>query len=258
MKAINKHFFIQNDPDKLNETPSLFIQHCSMFSSITAENLYVWDILQSQFCYIKADNLLLGSFSVEDAIREGCDFYLKIVYPDDLSLCREMGNTILQYLKKFKEKREEIDYFTFTFRLQHNFLSSSSRFLQQMVSSRIKPMWEGDKLRYFICSVGNSTIREAGNLRMYNRDRLTYEEYNFICKRWKQQRKMTLTKRESVILMLAQQGKNYREIAYDLCKGHNTIRNQIKSLFSKLKVHSMQEALESAHNHCIIYLNEKL
>lgn len=163
----------------------------------------MWDILQSRFCYIKSDNLLLGSSSIEDVIREGCDFYLKIVYPDDLSLWREIWNTILQYLKKFKERREEIDYFTFTFRLQHNFLPSSPRFLQQMVSSRIKPMWDGDKLRYFICSVESSTIKEAGNLRMYNRDHLTYEEYNFICKRWKQQRKMTLTKRESIILMLA-------------------------------------------------------
>ncbi|MCD7914869.1 MAG: hypothetical protein LUG96_06165 [Tannerellaceae bacterium] len=146
---------------------------------------------------------MLGSSSIEDVIREECDFYLKIVYPDDLSLWREMWNTILQYLKKFKERREEIDYFTFTFRLQHNFLPSSPRFLQQMVSSRIKPMWDGDKLRYFICLVESSTIKEAGNLRMYNRDHLTYEEYNFICKRWKQQRKMTLTKRESIILMLA-------------------------------------------------------
>ncbi|WP_160034749.1 helix-turn-helix transcriptional regulator [Parabacteroides chinchillae] len=40
------------------------------------------------------------------------------------------------------------------------------------------------------------------------------------------------------------QGKNTVEIASDLCKGQYTVRNQIKSLFSKLKVHSMQEAIK--------------
>lgn len=65
--------------------------------------------------------------------------------------------------------------------------------------------------------------------------------------------KELLTERERAILMLAQQGKSSSEIADILCRGHNTIRNQIKYMFSKLKIHSMQGAIELARNSHMIY-----
>lgn len=99
-------------------------------------------------------------------------------------------------------------------------------------------------MRYFICIVGSSTYKETGNLLLHNKNILIYEEYNFITRRWKQQTRELLTEREKAILMLAKQGKNTVEIANDLYKGQNTIRNQIKSLFNKLKAHSIQEAIE--------------
>jgi DNA-binding NarL/FixJ family response regulator len=55
--------------------------------------------------------------------------------------------------------------------------------------------------------------------------------------------------------MLAEQGKTSGEIAGVLCREENTIRNQINRLFSKLEVHSMQEAIEVACSHQLIYPN---
>jgi len=224
-----------------------------MFSSIAAESLYVLDVPRKQFCYVNPDDLLLCGFSVEDALRLGFEFYVKIVYPEDSSLLEDIRKAVFQYLTDFEEKRDEIDYFFCTFRLQRNYSFPTPHPLPQMVYHRMKHVWEDDELRYLICSVGSSTIKEAGNLRMHNKDGLTYEQYNFTTKRWKQKTKEPLTEREKAILMLAQQGKSSREIANDLCKGQNTIRNQIKPLFSKLKVHSMQEAIEVARYHCMIY-----
>lgn len=113
-----------------------------------------------------------------------------------------------------------------------------------MVYQRMKPICLNNQLRYFICIVGSSTYKETGNLLLHNKNILIYEEYNFITRRWKQQTRELLTEREKAILMLAKQGKNTVEIANDLYKGQNTIRNQIKSLFNKLKAHSIQEAIE--------------
>jgi DNA-binding NarL/FixJ family response regulator len=64
--------------------------------------------------------------------------------------------------------------------------------------------------------------------------------------------------REKAILILAQQGKSSGEIANDLCKEENTKRNQIKPLFSKLNVHSMQEAIEFACHHRMIYTKQDI
>jgi DNA-binding NarL/FixJ family response regulator len=87
----------------------------------------------------------------------------------------------------------------------------------------MKPVWEDDKLCYLICFIESSTIKEAGNLRMFNKDRLTYEEYSFTTKRWERKTKEAPTERQRAILMLAGQGKCVREIANDLHRGYNTI-----------------------------------
>lgn len=228
------------------------IQYFEAFSATITQSFYVLDVQQEKFCFIKPDDFFLCGFSVEDAQREGYDFYSKIVFPKDLSLWINMLNAILKYMKGSEEKWNKIDHFSCTFRLQRSYSFLPKRTMPQMVYHRIKPVSHDDKLRYLICSVGSSTKKESGNLRMFTNDGLTYEEFSFISNRWKQKTKHQLTERERAILMLAQQGKNSKEIANALCKGHNTIRNQIKPLFSKLNVHSMQEAIEYAYYHSLI------
>lgn len=227
-------------------------QYFEQLSSIATESFYVLDVLQKTICYVKPDDLFLCGFSTEDVLRWGYGFYPKVIYSDDLSLWKDMCEFVLQYLREFEEKQDEIDYFSCTFRLQRSY-SFSSRLLLQMVYHRMKPVWTDNKLCYLICCMESSTIEEVGNLCLHYKDGLAYSEYNFTTKRWKQNVKESLTERERIILMLAQQGKSSSEIGDILCKGHNTIRNQIKTLFSKLKIHSMQGAIEFARNFHMIY-----
>nr|WP_321522015.1 LuxR C-terminal-related transcriptional regulator [uncultured Macellibacteroides sp.] len=244
----------QMEPIAFENHVKTLIQCFEVFSATITQSFYVIDIQQERFCYIKPDDLFLCGSSVEDAQREGYGFYSKIVYPKDLSLWITMLSAVLKYLNNYGEKWDEIDYFSCTFRLQRNYSFLPKRPVSQMVYHRMKHILQEDKLRYLICSVGSSTIKNSGNLRMYNNDGLTYEEYNYTSKRWTPKTKNRLTEREKAILMLAQQGKSSKEIANDLCKGENTIRNQIKPLFSKLNVHSMQEAIEFACYHRLISL----
>lgn len=227
-------------------------QYLEQLSSIAPESFYVLDVLQRTICYVKPDDLFLCGFLAEDVLRLGYDFYPKIICSDDLPLWIDMRELTLRYLMDFEESCDVIDYISCTFRLQRTY-SFSSRPLLQMVYHRMKPVWKNDKLCYLICCVESSTIEKVGNLCLHYKDGLTYSEYNFITRRWKQKVKESLTERERAILMLAQQGKSAAEIADDLCKGHNTIRNQIKALFSKLKKHSMQGAIEFARNFRMIY-----
>ena len=229
--------------DTVNEQESVFIQYCKLFSSIITDSFYVLDIVQKQFCYIKPDNLFLCDHSVEEAMRLGHDFYTQIIHPNDLPLWTNILKIIPQYLNDRKDKWNEIDYFSCTLRLLRKY-SFSSRFLSQMIYQRMKPICLNNQLRYLICIVGSSTYKETGDLLLHNKNILIYEEYNFTTRRWKQQTRELLTEREKAILMLAQQGKSVVEIANDLCKGEYTIRNQIKALYTKLKVHSIQEAIE--------------
>jgi hypothetical protein len=80
------------------------IRYFDVLSSITAERLYVLDILRKQLCYARPDDLFLCGFSVEDALKPGYDFYSKIIYPDDLPLWEDIRTAVLRYLKKIIQK----------------------------------------------------------------------------------------------------------------------------------------------------------
>lgn len=230
-------------------------EYCELFSSLTTDSFYVLDIPQKQFDYIKPHDLFLCGYPVEEAVANGWNFYQRIVYPEDLTLCAEMFAAILSYLTDREDQREEIDYFSCTFRLTCTYSFMTSRIIPQMVYQKMKPIWKYGELQYLICSIKSSTVSQPGNLLLIDNDKSIYEIYNFNTKRWKQKKKKQLTEREKSILMLASQGKNSREIAEHLLRGQNTIRNQIKALFAKLQVNSMQEAIELFSCHDLIYFH---
>lgn len=230
---------------KFKQTSDLFpsLDHLSF---AIKEGLFVLDIQRKQFYFVERSDLFLCGFSAKNALKIGYEFYLKIIHPEDLSLWTDMNNAIFQYLKEVEETQTKIDSFCCTYRLQRNYGLKLPRPLPQMIYRRMQPVWKDGKVRYLICSINTSTCKKVGNLHIYYKDEVTYKEYNLSSGCWEQKTKVLLTKREKEILTLVEQGKNPREIADYLCRGYETVRNQITSIYSKLDVHSMPKALEVA------------
>jgi DNA-binding CsgD family transcriptional regulator len=235
----------------LDEQTSAIVQYLDMISSPAVESIYMLDLSRKQFCYVKSGGLFLCGCSVEDAVGQGYDFYSKIVHPDDLYEWTVMRKAVLRYLNNYEEKQDEIAYFFCTFRLQCRY-SFLPRPLPQMIYQRMKPVWVGGELRYLVCTAGVSTVKESGILRMYSSNGRICEDYIFKAKRWNRKTEEPITECERVILMLARQGKSSLEIAGDMDKKQGAVRNQIKALFAKLNVQSMQEAIEVAYCHRMI------
>ena len=210
MKTITSHFFEFAPTREESSIPETLVRHLDLFSSIATESFYMVDVQQQRFCYIQPHTSFLCDYAAEEALNLGYDFYPKIVHPDDLPTWKKMHKAILRYLDDDAEKRDEVDYFSCTFRLQHKY-SFLSHPLPQMVYHRLKPVWVDDQLRYLICSVAGTSTKEA--LRMYNSDGKSYEEYNLQTHKWKPITIKPLTEHERVILMLEQQGKNVKEIS---------------------------------------------
>ncbi len=224
------------------EHTTTLVQCLQLIASIATESIYLLDIKQKKFCYIKPDNLFLCGYTAEEAMSQGFDFYKRIIHPEDNMLSTEMGKAIMQYLKNPDKEGETIDYFSFTIRLKSIL---RNRLLTKMVYHRVKPIYEKEEFRYLLCSVASSTRKQAGNLRVYYNKKMSFEEYNFKTKLWADvSEEFLLTEREQSILVLAQQGKNTNEIAVVLCKSVYTIRNQIKLIYKKIGVNSIQEARE--------------
>lgn len=230
--------------------PLSFIE---IISAITSKSLFVLDVTANCFRAIASNNFFLCGCSDDDTMLSGSHFFKKIIYPDDLELPKTMYRVVLEYLRHCKKEEQRQVCFSITFRLQR-YYSFLNKPFPQMVILRMKPIWQNDKLSCFICSVGNSNAQNAGNLFIHGKDGLIHTEYNFDKQSWKKVVIKPLTEREKAILVLACQGRNSKEIANCLCRGHHTIRNQIKSLFDKLGVNSMQEAIDFSDNYCMLYL----
>jgi DNA-binding CsgD family transcriptional regulator len=184
------------------------------------------------------------------------EFFKKTAHPDDLAAVTAMHEAVLQYVDDAcKEKIEDVGYFSCTFRLQRLY-SFFPYLLSQMVYQRMKPVVMGGKARYLACSMVSSVIKKAGNLRMYRKDGLGYEAYDFRSKRWRQTAVEALTERERAMLMLAKQGKSSKEIADTLCVAEKTVSNLKKNLYGKLGVHTMEQAVIFATNHRMIFATE--
>jgi len=162
-----------SDPEKIDPA---FKQYLDLFSSIISESVYVLDVQLKHWSYVSPHAFMLCGYPAEDALNLGYDFFQKIVHSDDLRKWAEMHRVILEYLKDSEVKRDEVENFSCTFRLQRKY-SFLKKPLSQMVYQRIKPIWIDDTLRYLICSVASSSAKEAGNLCMNYKDGLTYEEY---------------------------------------------------------------------------------
>ncbi|WP_195373321.1 MULTISPECIES: helix-turn-helix transcriptional regulator [Parabacteroides] len=242
----------QYDSSIFDDQMSIFVNYLNLFSPVIRESLYVYDITQSTFCYLKLNDQILPKNSHEDNYLQEYDFYSKIIFPEDLSLYIEMHKLILLYIKDLSKNTEECDFFSCTFRIQHDYSFNCTKKIPMMVHQRMKYLSKDGVPQYLICSVESSTSKSAGNLCMFNIDGKSYDEYNFVTKRWTKKRKVQLTEREKNILMLAQRGLNAKEIANLLCKGYNTVRNQIKQIFVKLNVHSVSEAIDVANKSSLL------
>lgn len=236
---------MSNGINTLDEQESSLIQSCELFASVIADDFYILDIPNKSFCFIKSDGLFFCGHPTTEVLELGYDFYSCIIHPEDLPSWNSFLDAIPRYLRL---RQEEINRLMCVFRITLN-NPFSKRILYQIVSHQIVPVWKNNEVHYLICIVKNSMCKKTGFYLYYNNSSI-YEEYSPKKKSWFMCSTMLLTEREKFILELAKKGLNVTEIADVLCRSKYTIQNQIKSLFSKLEVHSIQEALEQFHFLC--------
>jgi DNA-binding NarL/FixJ family response regulator len=115
------------------------------------------------------------------------------------------------------------------------------------------PVFINGSVRMAVCHLSGSVIHKPGNLEIYFSDRKKSNLYSFKKQKWQPQETLLLTNREKDILKLARQGKCNKEIADILHVSEKTIRNIETTLYEKLNVHSMCEAIIYATNHRMIF-----
>jgi DNA-binding CsgD family transcriptional regulator len=213
--------------------------------------MYVVNFQKQRFHYVSKHNLFLCGHSQEEAMQSGYDFYSRIVHTEDLTLFIKQYRAILKYICEEQDKQDEIDYFSFTFRIKGSPPMDESEYL--MVYHRLKPVFVNEALCFGLCTLDYSVIRDSGNLRVYLKDNPDFYEYSFQSEKWNLQQGERLTMQEIKILRLSKQRICNKEIAAKLNISYDRLRHIKTQLFQKLNVETMEQAIIYATNHSMLF-----
>jgi DNA-binding CsgD family transcriptional regulator len=225
------------------------------FSDMCIEAMYVIDFPNQCFHSISDNDLFLCGYSKDEAMLLGYDFYSEVVHKNDLPRLIEMHQEILNCLCN-PDNMSEINYFSCTFRIK-NYLQKEQKTEYLMVYQKLIPKFIDGKILYGICLLTSSVIKNTGNLRLYYKDNRRIDIYSFGKKRWTECEAEHLTKQETKILIYAKQGMTLKMIAYTLGIAYKTVQKITETIYEKLNVHTMEEAIIYATNHLLLFHSHK-
>jgi DNA-binding CsgD family transcriptional regulator len=225
------------------------------FSNMCIEAIYVIDFKNKCFHSVSNHDLFLCGYSKDEVMLLGYDFYSEIVHKKDLPCLIEMHQEILTRLYN-PDNMNEVNYFSCTFRIK-NYLQKEQKTKYLMVYQKLIPKFVAGEILYGICLLTSSVIKNTGNLRLYYKDNRRIDIYSFRSKRWTECEAEHLTKQETKILIYAKQGMALKMIAYTLGIAYKTVQKMTESIYKKLNVHSMAEAIIYATNHLLVFHSSK-
>lgn len=143
------------------------------------------------------------------------------------------------------EQLPKIDYFSFAVRIKNDVAGYI------MVDHKLKIKLIDGQPRFGLCLLACSVWDKPGHLQAHytNKD---IDEYAPKEKRWQKMKVKSLTAQEKTVLAIAKQGKTHKEIAKRLKVKPQTVLNIQSSIYRKLNVNSIVQAITHAtHRHLI-------
>jgi DNA-binding CsgD family transcriptional regulator len=210
-------------------------------SMILASNrsVYVLDCLHERFLYISPGNLILCGYAVEEAMQMEYAFYAKIITADDAIWLNRAHADCLDFYRKLPCEEQKEYIIEYNFDIHHvngNKNRTNHKFIPLFVD-------EEKTIQTAICIVSLSLSRQDKTALVKNIHSL--DEY--ICpaagEGWTKNHLQPLTHKELTTLQLSAQGCTNHEIALFLNQNLNNVKYYKRSLFDKLKVTNIREAV---------------
>ena len=217
------------------------------FASMSMGMVYVIDFLKRNFRFVADRSSFLCGYSAKEVLLLGYDFYSIIIHPEELPLFKKIHTAILQRLHSMTDLGN-VRHFSFVVRFKHEIGYLA-------VHHRLKPMFINGQIRYGLCLLTSSIIDTPGHLRIYYNNSINFEEYSMEDEKWKKREIPLLTVREKEVLKLVKQGRTGKEAANALGISYNTLRNIKTTIFQKLDVTSMTQAIIYANYSQLLFSN---
>lgn len=212
---------------------------CDFLSSMIGESIIVFDFN----CISKS------VFYVERIFDYEC--FIKIIHPNDRIFLEDVCSTIRNAITNNELEIDDINYFSFLLQMSSG-LSSNEKSDYFMTYVKLKPQFDNGRLSKGICLLSASVMRKQDNRLLAYYKNMDYSSYSFQKKEWEYFPFSPLTDRQKEMLIWAQQGFSLKETAVKMTVSGKTIENMRSSLFEKLGVSSIEQAIQYASNRRLI------
>lgn len=248
----NTDFFIEsnavgNVTEKDYERAAVLVDAVKAFARTTYLGVHVNDYFRQNFMYFSDNMAWLCGESAGRIQREGFGFYMKHMSGSDRQMLLELNRIGWEFIDGVPVE-SRLDY-TITYDLH---IVNGRR--RRLVHHRITPLALSDNGHVWL-ALGTISIAARsipGDIRAKKHGSNTYYEYSIQSRRWVEKEERPLSETERDVLTLSAQGYTMSEIADMLCKSIDAIKSCKQSLFSRLNVRNISEAISLAVNYKLL------
>ncbi|MDE6532522.1 MAG: helix-turn-helix transcriptional regulator [Muribaculaceae bacterium] len=244
-------FSLQNSVESVNESDyektGLIIEAARAFERSTYQCVYIIDYFKKGFLYVSNNIARLCGGEAEKIKDFGYMFYIDYVPPEDLKMLVEinnMGFKLFNTLPVCERKDYTISYDFHIMRGKR----------KRLVNHKLTPLilTKDGRIWLAICTISLAAGNEPGNVIMKKPGSGMFYQYSLYDHKWEKCKEITLTDNEREVLSLSTQGYTMNDIADNICKSVDTVKACKRSIFQKLNVRNIAEAVAYAQNHQLI------
>ena len=177
----------------------------------------------------------------------GYRFYIDYVPEDDLQMLLEINEKGFDLFETIP-LNERQDY-----TISYNFHIKRGK-RKRLINHKITPLvlTKDGKMWLGMCTISLAAGNKAGNVIMKKPGADTFYEYSLDYHKWEKKDEIVLSETEKEVLSLSTQGYTMNDIANNICRSVDTVKACKRSIFQKMDVKNIAEAVTYAQNHQLI------
>ncbi|MEI5986078.1 MULTISPECIES: response regulator transcription factor [Sphingobacterium] len=224
-----------NDYREINH----LIEFTKSISYLTYQSIYLIDYYKKGFLFVSNNPIFLCGKSPSKVLEDGYFHYFENVPEDDLKMLLEINDASHKFYESLPNE-ERLNYY-----ISYNFHLKQPVGKPVLINHKLKPLLldKNQNIWIAICFVSISSQKRSGNVTFKSHNSIVQYNYDFNDKKWEVIKFIELKKREKDILLYSAQGYTMEQIADWLFISVDTIKYYKRSIFNKLNVKSISEAL---------------
>lgn len=224
-----------------------FITMAKSLSLMTSAVVYLWDNVNSRFLYLSGNSDLLGGVKAASIMQTGHNQLISMIPADDLRLLRDVKTSLENnYHRIPMELRQDIVLY-----LNYHIGNGNRKML---IGNRMA--WvdiDEDRFPKIILGlISPSVYRSERYVFCKIKSSDTFLYFNSESWQWEDTGRIRISEDERRMLYLSKSGFSAKDIAEMMNKSTDTVNFYRKSVYDKLGVKSIVEAVEHANHYGII------